>query len=429
MPGRESTNDHRSYPTATLLLLAVNVPLALLVGVLLVTDYRREMRRATQARRTTLSDQAGVIGSALLLLSDSDDKSVNKAFLESICAQTAGPGTPGHWVDVRWNDRQLHTHTAAEEIDRPSARRGARIVGRFSSGPIEVEVSESAADIRGMIRGEILMHIGWLLAIAALAALMVDLALVRLIARPTKRLAASVNQLGSQHFEMHHERFRSRELNELSGAIATMAASLHSAQANRTAAMKRAEQIQRNLLPQHINVPGLTIASHFQPAEEVAGDIYDVIQMRDGSWLIYIADLVGHGVPAAMSASILKMIIDSAAFGGADPGEIMGRINRKLPRYLAEDGFATAVILRWQADSKELAFASAGHEPMLLLGEANLESIDATGLPLGVTSRLIGKRIRSHSIQVIGSCYLPTVSAKQPTMRASCSGVPGFNSQ
>jgi len=384
MVDRRRTNVHRSYPTVTLLLLAVNGPLVVLVSLLLVTDYRREMGRAIDARRITLSDEAGLIGTALLQLSDPDDGDAIKSFLESSCAATAGPGTPGHWIDVRWNGRQLHTHTGPQHSGDLSNRRSAAISGRFSANELRVEVSELAADIRRGVRGEVLVHVSWLLTVAALAALIVDIVLVRLIAGPTKRLAAWVNQLGSERFDMQPQLFRSRELNELSREISSMAGSLHAAQSSRATAMKRAEQIQQHLLPKNINVPGLSIVSHFQPAEEVAGDIYDVMKMQDGSWLIYVADLVGHGIPAAMSASILKMVIESAAVCETDPGEMMGRVNRKLPRYLSEDGFATAIILRWQPELSELTFASAGHEPILILRETTLESLEATGLPLGV---------------------------------------------
>ncbi|QDV85313.1 Phosphoserine phosphatase RsbU [Stieleria magnilauensis] len=391
MGDRVTKNHRRAYPTVSLLLVAVNIPLALLVGLLLVTDYRREMRRATDERRITLSDEAGVIGSALLRLSDPDDTAAITAFLESSCAETAGPDSPGHWIDVRWNGCKLHTHTgpidSTVSVDAPNFSLEV-IAGRFSSGLLTVEVSELAADIRRSVRGEILMHVSWLLGIAALAAVIVDVVLVRLIARPTMQLAASVIRLGSQQFEVEPTSFLSLELNDLSESISAMADSLNAAQANRATAMKRAEQIQRNLLPNRIDVPGLRIATHYQPAEEVAGDIYDVMKLRDGSWLIYVADLVGHGIPAAMSASILKLVIDSAAVGCTDPGELMGRVNRALPRYLAEDGFATAIMLRWNAESKELKFASAGHEPMLLIHEGEMQSIEATGLPLGVDETL-----------------------------------------
>lgn len=381
----------RAFPTATLLLLAVNVPLAIFVVILLVADNRRELRRATDARRITLGDEATLIGTALLRLSDPADGAAINAFLEGSCLETAGPNSRGHWINVHWNGRSLHTHTGptpvASSVDTLK-HSPEQIAGRYSSGTLTVEVKELAADIRRSVRGEILMHASWLIAFAGLAALIVDIVLVRLIARPTTRLAASVQKLSSQQFEIEPESFRSRELNDLSRSISAMASSLNAAHANRSAAMKRAEQIQRNLLPQRIAVPGLNIASHYQPAEEVAGDIFGVTQLRDGSWLIYVADLVGHGIPAAMSAAIMKMIIDSAAVNCVDTCELMRRVNRELLRYLAEDGFATAIMLRWNEDSKQLTFTSAGHEPMLLIRESEVQSIEATGLPLAVDESL-----------------------------------------
>ncbi len=190
----------RSYPTVTLLLFAVNVPLAVLVALLLVTDYRREMRRATDARRITLSDEASVIGNALLRLSEPDDATAITTFLESSCAETAGPDTPGHWIDVRWNGKRLHTHTGpdSEQNTEPEIGRVQdAIVGRFSAGDLQVAVTERAAEIRRSARGETFMHLSGILGLASLAAIIVDVVLVRLIANPTKRLTETVEQLQS----------------------------------------------------------------------------------------------------------------------------------------------------------------------------------------------------------------------------------------
>ncbi len=377
----------RSYPTVTLLLLAVNVPLAVLVALLLVTDYRREMRRATDARSITLSDEASVIGNALLRLSETNDTAAITTFLESSCAETAGPNTPGHWIDVRWNGKRLHTHTGPDSAQNDEPKIGRvqdAIVGRFSSGDLRVAVTERAAEIRRSARGETLMHLSGILGLASLAAIIVDVVLVRLIANPTKRLTKTVEQLQSNQFQMEPLSFRSRELNDLSFQIAQMAESLRHAEADRSGAMRRARDIQNHLLPQRICVPGLAFATHFQPAEDVAGDIYGVMQMRDNSWVIYIADLVGHGIPAAISAAVLKMVIDSAASGTTDPGEIMNRVNRILPRYLSDSEFATAAILRWNPEKAELSCASAGHEPILLMTQQRLVTLDATGIPLGI---------------------------------------------
>ncbi len=380
-------NRSRSYPTVTLLLLAVNIPLAILVVALLVSDYRVEMRRATEARRTTLSDEAGVIGNALLNLGDPDDETAITAFLESSCSETAGPDTPGHWIDVRWNGKRLHTHTGpgTQQNSEPTLGQGGDvIVGRYAASDLQVAVTERAAEIRRSARGETFIHLSGILGLASLAAIIVDIVLVRLIANPTRRLTEAVEQLQSNHFNMEPPSFASRELNDLSFEIARMAKSLRDAEVDRIGAMRRARDIQNHLLPRRISVPGLAFATRFKPAEDVAGDIYGVMQMRDKSWLIYIADLVGHGIPAAISAAVLKMVIDSAAGGTTDPGGIMNRVNRILPQYLSDSEFATAAILRWNPEKAELSCASAGHEPILLTTQRRLNKLDATGIPLGI---------------------------------------------
>ena len=373
----------RPFRTVTLLLLAVNVPLAVVVALLLMIDYRREMRRATDARQITLGDEASVIGNALLLLSKGDDAAAITGFLESNCEETAGPNTPGHWIDVKWNGKRLHTHNGPD--NQPNRRQAEdAVVGRFSDGDLEVAVTERAAEIRRSSRREAFMHLGGILGLACVAAIIVDVVLLRLIANPTKRLTEMVGRLQSNQFEMEPLSFRSRELSELNVEIARMAKALRCAEGNRRSVMRRASEIQNHLLPQRICVPGLEFAVRFQPAEDVAGDIYGVMQLRDKSWLIYIADLVGHGIPAAISAAVLKMVIDSAAATATDPGEIMNRVNRILPQYLADSEFATAAMLRWNPEKAELSFASAGHEPVLLMTQRGLITLDATGIPLGI---------------------------------------------
>ena len=69
----------------------------------------------------------------------------------------------------------------------------------------------------------------------------------------------------------------------------------------RRAALKReAHAVQQHLLPRAVDIPGLQTATLFLAAEGVAGDYYDFLPLGDGTWVICIADVMGHGVPAAM---------------------------------------------------------------------------------------------------------------------------------
>lgn len=376
-------NRRRSYCTSTLLLLAINVPLAGLVAVLLFTDYHREMRRSTDERRLMLTEEAALIGTALLTLSNPENPAAIKSYLARSCSQSVGHGKSGHWIDAQWNGESLHTH-AGPDHDSRRGETEATITGSFVSGDLQVDVSERAAEIRRSARGGAISRLSGIVAMGALAGLIADIVLVRLIADPTQRLIKAVEQLRSKNFEFQPQYYRSHELNQLSLGITRMAESLKQAEANHETAMRRARDIQNHLLPQEICVPGLSFVTHFQPAEDVAGDIYGVLELRDRSWLIYIADLVGHGIPAAISAAVVKMLIESAAGASSDPGGIMRRVNQLLPQYLAEGEFATAAILRWHPDTAKLTFASAGHEPVLLVTQHRLLELQATGIPLGV---------------------------------------------
>jgi sigma-B regulation protein RsbU (phosphoserine phosphatase) len=54
---------------------------------------------------------------------------------------------------------------------------------------------------------------------------------------------------------------------------------------------------------------GLRVAHLFKPAEDIGGDYYDILPLKDGAWLICVADVTGHGIPAAMSAAMLKTLL------------------------------------------------------------------------------------------------------------------------
>ena len=64
-------------------------------------------------------------------------------------------------------------------------------------------------------------------------------------------------------------------------------------------------EIQRSLLPAELpRVPGLELAAAYRPATRAGGDYYDVFERPDGRWAMLIADVSGHGSPAAVLMAI-----------------------------------------------------------------------------------------------------------------------------
>src|SRR6185437_13492449 len=146
-----------------------------------------------------------------------------------------------------------------------------------------------------------------------------------------------------------------------------------------------AKRIQSGLLPEgDVRVPGLEIAAKYVPASSVAGDFYDFL-IRDGRGLgVLVADVSGHGVPAALSASMVKIAIRSQADRAESPAEVLSGLNSVLFGNM-QGQFVTAGYLFLNAANRELTYAGAGHPPLLVwrAQQRKVESIEENGLFLG----------------------------------------------
>ncbi len=145
-----------------------------------------------------------------------------------------------------------------------------------------------------------------------------------------------------------------------------------------------ARQIQSKLLPSlDRTIAGLVVQARYAPAGSVAGDFYDVLS--DGHCLgILIADVSGHGVPAALSASMLKVALHAQIEHMASPEKILAGLNKSLCGTLGNQ-FITAAYVFVDTARRELRYAGAGHPPVLLWRSAanQVESLEENGLFLG----------------------------------------------
>jgi phosphoserine phosphatase RsbU/P len=150
--------------------------------------------------------------------------------------------------------------------------------------------------------------------------------------------------------------------------------------------MELARQIQLSILPQESpKVRGLEIAARYIPMTSVAGDFYDFIIVDDQHVGILVADVSGHGLPAALIASMLKVALSAQSAHAFDPARVLTGLNRSLCGKF-KNHFATAVYVFVDMDRKSMSVAGAAHPP-LLLWRASTDSaseILENGLPLGL---------------------------------------------
>ncbi|MEV7175156.1 SpoIIE family protein phosphatase [Kitasatospora sp. NPDC093679] len=137
--------------------------------------------------------------------------------------------------------------------------------------------------------------------------------------------------------------------------------------------------LQRALMdaPAGPRTPGLRTAARYLPAgrgNKVGGDWWDVLALPDGTVLVVVGDVSGHGLPAAAGMANLRHALRGLAYTGAPPEELLARLNRMLCH---ERGnyTATAVCGRLDPAARTLDWARAGHLPPVVTrggGEARL---------------------------------------------------------
>jgi sigma-B regulation protein RsbU (phosphoserine phosphatase) len=142
-----------------------------------------------------------------------------------------------------------------------------------------------------------------------------------------------------------------------------------------------ARDIQRSILPTSMpSVAGLTFAVRFEPASSVAGDLYDFVA-ADGTRVgVLVADVAGHGVPAALIASMVKVAVWSHARLADDPASLLRELNATLRRDVRRN-FVTATYLWF--DGLNVTVSNAGHSPPLLVRGDEIVELGPHGVLLG----------------------------------------------
>ncbi len=152
--------------------------------------------------------------------------------------------------------------------------------------------------------------------------------------------------------------------------------------------MRAASRIQSSILPRTSPKMGsFNLAVRYAPMRAVAGDFYDFLMFRPGCLGIVVADVTGHGVPAALVASMVKVAVSAHIDVGAEPGKVIAGLNSTLCRQ-AQGQYATAVYVFLDQARRMGCYSAAGHPPLLLWHRATrtLLALNESGLLLGVRS-------------------------------------------
>lgn len=227
------------------------------------------------------------------------------------------------------------------------------------------------------------------LAVATLGGML----LARRIVRPIVGLRRTSARIAAGELEARFEPSGGREFEELSVDLQKMTDEIRQ-KLEMQGALAVAMEVQQHLLPSTPPTPGeLDIAAVSVYSDETGGDYYDfpveqgaMSEGPDGSLLVAIGDVTGHGIGAALIMATARAAIRTRFQQGGDLGRVLDDVNRVLVRDIPGGRFMTLLALLVDHDGSGFGWASAGHDPPLIF-DPNTETFrepDGGGVPLGI---------------------------------------------
>lgn len=165
--------------------------------------------------------------------------------------------------------------------------------------------------------------------------------------------------------------------------------------------LQLARKVQHGFLPETRPIlPGYEFFEFYEPANEIGGDYYDYIPLPDGRLAILVADVVGHGISAALLMAKLAGMMRTFVAQEKRLDRALTNLNRTLTPATFDGRFITLVMVMLDPSEHTLTVVNAGHMPPLVRRrDGRLEEIggDMSGLPLLIDG---GVRYRQHRNRV-----------------------------
>ena len=169
------------------------------------------------------------------------------------------------------------------------------------------------------------------------------------------------------------------ERSRIAGQLARSAEELRRKNAQMEADLHMAREIQQAFLPQQYPVfppaapaerSALRFHHLYQPAAEIGGDFFTVFPVSDTAAGVFICDVMGHGLRAALITAVLRGLVEELKPGAFDAGQFLTELNRGLHAILRRTDqvmMATATYLTVDSVDGEVRFSRAGHPGPLLV--------------------------------------------------------------
>ena len=223
--------------------------------------------------------------------------------------------------------------------------------------------------------------------IVTLFSFVLALLMARRLTRPLERLTSTASQVSSGDYSVRPPLTSSGEIRALTETFITMldqiedysrrmedlvrarTDTLERTNAVMIKELKLAQKIQEALIPHFFPETGpLVVAAAYLPMEELGGDFYDIFESSPGHWTIVMADVSGHGVPAALVTAMVKISLGLHGAHSPSPGRVLEEVNRELCAAIGDlRRYVTMVLFNLDLTAGTLSYCSAGHNEFVLV--------------------------------------------------------------
>ena len=244
--------------------------------------------------------------------------------------------------------------------------------------------------------------------IAMIAGSLVSLLLAFHVTRPVRKLTEGVQKIGEGHLDT---RIRIRSVKEIQTLAETFNDMAENLEKNREAIREKervdreleiAREIQKTLLPEKIpEIDRFQIDAFYDPAAQVGGDYFDIIQTGQGRFLFVVGDVAGKGVPGLVVMAMTRIMVRDLAMRGESPAKLLRHLNVLLRKDVKNNLFVTLFCGLLDTERNTFEFASAAHMPLCVYREAESEVIEfgTRAKPLGLfDDNIFSQGLEEHSL-------------------------------
>lgn len=184
---------------------------------------------------------------------------------------------------------------------------------------------------------------------------------------------------------------RTQDLEEKNFRLRMISEELGRAYAQIDEELKTVGELQKNLMPKpSLDMNGIAIRAMYLPNGRTGGDYYDFFPFNNNQIFLLIADVSGHGFPAAFIMGITRSITHTLVAQKSSPGKVLSALSTTLMSCIRSGEFVTMFMGKLDLESKVLTYSSAGHPPPLYYSTQRNELTELElnrGLPLGILEK------------------------------------------